>query len=445
MKIKGDRNPSRFALIVFLVLVVFCLGQLSWWVLFQIQQGKRLLQLQLDGYDRDIQHIVDFTNHDFREQVSRAELELSLPARDSTTVREAFNRFHDHPAVQGYRVTDQAGNILQRGTVDSTFYARLGTDGLLYFDPKYAENHMTGDFVMTVEGFHDGATGSWVTAEMFRLSAEVLEKLERQSNRRLVMFISEGSFFLLVILFGAFMIFRTLQRSEDLKFRQQHFIQAVTHEFRAPLTSLRLYVEALQKGNVKAEKALELFPKMLDDCDRLDGLIDNVLEAGHFGKDGYQLKLAETDLANDLDEYLDGLEPLVSRLGGRLERDLEPDILVRSDYQAFGRVVRALVDNALRYSPPEKRTVRVSLKRNRRSAEIRVADEGIGIPPAEQARIFDRFYRVSDKNARRVHGTGLGLFLVREIVEVHGGKVSAKSAGSNHGAEFIIELPVVQS
>jgi signal transduction histidine kinase len=258
------------------------------------------------------------------------------------------------------------------------------------------------------------------------------------------MFLSEGSVFVLLILIGAFLIYRALQRSEDLKFRQQHFLQAVTHEFRAPLTSLRLYLEALQSGNVDKDLAEELFPKMLDDCERLDGLIDNVLEAGHFGKSGYDLNLSKTDLSDDLVEYLDGLEPLVTRFGGNIERNIEKNAPVRTDYQALRRVVRALIDNALRYSPDENRNITVDLVKTGQRAEIRVADNGVGISKDEQARIFDRFYRVSDNYSRAVSGTGLGLFLAREIIEAHKGEITVESAGENKGSVFTISLPLLE-
>jgi two-component system phosphate regulon sensor histidine kinase PhoR len=447
MKFKGDRNPSRFALIVFLVLVVFCLGQLTWWVLFQIQRGEKLMQLELDRYTDEIQLIAATVNNSFQEQLNLATAALTYARHDLPEMQYTLERLRKHPAVLGYRIQDSDGDALEWGAVDSTFYAPVGSHGVLYFNQQYIRKLVEdrdAQLTFTVAGTHEGTDGMWVDANMFALSREVVRQLESESRRRIVMFLSEGSFFLLVILFGAFMIYRTLQRSEDLKFRQQHFIQAVTHEFRAPLTSLRLYLEALQKGTVDVQKAQGLYPKMLDDCDRLDGLIDNVLEAGHFGKDGYQLKLSETELANDLDEYLDGLEPLASRLGGRLDRDLERNIVVRTDYQAFGRVIRSLVDNALRYTPPGRRVVKITLRQNQKNAEIRIADQGIGIPPEEQLNIFDRFYRVSDESTRRVHGTGLGLFLVREIIEVHRGRVRVESEGKDRGSVFVVELPVVQ-
>jgi signal transduction histidine kinase len=258
------------------------------------------------------------------------------------------------------------------------------------------------------------------------------------------MFIFEGSFFMIVVLFGAFLIYRTLQKSEDLKLRQANFTQAVTHEFRTPLTSLRLYLETLESGKLETDQALKLYRKMLDDCDRLDNMVDNVLEAGHFGKEKYELKLTPTDLSSDLMDYMEGLKPYIIRQNARLHIDIQENIQVRSDYQAIGRAIRALIDNAMKYSSPDRREISVSLKKVDKFAVIIISDKGVGIAVEEQKKVFDRFYRVNDANRKTVKGTGLGLFLVRNIVETHGGKVEIHSEGPDRGTSIIIKLPLVK-
>jgi len=446
MKTGRSHDPSKFALAVFIALVIFCIAQLSWWIVFQIRHTSEVTQIQLDMLNIKIEQAINIANNEFRNRAKIADEAIRLASGDTDQLVSALDRLLSDPAVIGYSITDLDDSVHEAGRTDSTFYTAISSGCVLYFDSVYPRDLMSYELaenvVYSVEGDHDGTESTWVTLDMIQMSDAVRQNLDSEARGRIMMFLSEGGFFLLLILFGAYLIYRALQRSEDLKYRQQHFLQAVTHEFRAPLTSLRLYLEALQSGNVDEQLAAELFPKMLDDCERLDGLIDNVLEAGHFGKSGYELNLSETNLSDDLNEYLDALEPLVTRLNGKMHRSVDEKIAVKSDYQALRRVIRALVDNALRYSPSDNRTIEVSLKKVGEFAEISVADHGIGISKDEQAKIFDRFYRVSDNYARGVTGTGLGLFLAREIVEAHKGNIAVHSKGQDQGSAFIITLPL---
>ncbi len=439
------KNSSRHSLIIFIGLIIFCLGQLTWWIIFQLGQNDRLLEVRRQLQRQRIELITTIANNHFRnmvERVKRAVMSEDFP--DDT----AYTFLTRDLAGGAYLLHNPTtGKGVAGGSPESKLLARLDDDlSVVYFDPRYVDSLVEahgGGLVLRLDDPRDGVAEPWLTADMLTASPGTLEKWESESNRRIKMLISEGGFFVLIILFGAFLIYRTIQRSEELKFRQQGFIQGVTHEFRAPLTSLRLYIEALQTGNVGKQKTDELFPKMLDDCDRLDGLIDNVLEAGHQGKSGHVLKLSPTDLAADLNEYLDALQPLIDRHSAKIRREIAGELTVRADYQAFGRVVRALVDNAIHYSPADRRQIDVRLIRDQGDAVLTVTDQGAGLPAAEQQKIFERFYRVGDSETRRVRGTGLGLFLVREIVEAHGGEVFASSPGPNRGTTITVKLPVV--
>ena len=328
----GKKSPIRFALIIFIGLTVFCLGQLSWWIIFTVSESSK-----------------------------HAELEKSL-----------------------YRATS-------------------GMDGI----PE-----------------------------------TILKQIEDDKQGRIIMFVSESSFFVLVILSGAFLIYRTLRQSEALQRQQRNFIHAVTHEFRTPITSLKLYLETLESGNISSDKTRDIYPKMIDDTNRLETLIDNVLQAGHFSRADYVLNLVETDFSEDMREYIHSMESYITRFGGRIQTDISPNIRVKTDYNSFGRAINALIDNALKYSSKDGARISVSLAVFGSRAVLKVSDSGNGIEPQELAKIFNRFYRVGDENTRTVNGTGLGLFLVREIVEAHQGTIMATSPGKNRGATFTISLPL---
>ncbi|MCP4568465.1 MAG: HAMP domain-containing histidine kinase [FCB group bacterium] len=448
MKLKRDRQPARVALIIFSTLIIFCVGQLTWWVVFHINSGEERRQLHLDALQDRAELITLMVNRDFDRVRKTAQMIFKSHLGNEPVLIEAFNQLFSDSALVGYQLLvggdDQA---VRAGTMDSTFYISRSDQIVLYLNAEYPQallgkDNARLDFI--VSGHHDGEESGWVKASMFVPSENWMAEINDKTRRTTVMFAAEGGFFFLIILFGAFMIYRTLYRAEELKFRQQNFIHSVTHELKAPLASIRLYLETIMAGKVDAARMEKLYPKMIEDCDRLEGLMDNVLEAGHFGKTGYKLKLNLTDLSDDLGQYLDDLEQMARRYGGNIARNIEAEIIIKSDYQSLRRLINSLVDNAFKYSLPDNRRIAVSLNKEGQYGVIRVSDKGIGIDSNEQGRVFERFYRGSDIDSRNAKGTGLGLFLVREIAEAHGGKVKVMSAGKGQGSEFIVSLPLEQ-
>lgn len=443
MKTKRELRPARFAFFVFVGLIVFCLAQLSWWIIYQIDLSKQLSKHQSELLDQKIEIVSLTANRCFQQRVNMISYAVNMAGNHE----KYLDSLLADSIITGYTIGNEAGVLKQSGSDDSTFYAAIGGGITVFFDPRFPEQLLEkskDDIQYRPYGHIGGKNMVWVVSDMFEIRPEVKEELERSAHGRIMMFASEGSFFVLITLFGAFLIYRTLQRSEELTFRQQNFIHAVTHEFRTPLTSLRLYLQTLQSGKLNDDKKQELYGKMLDDCYRLEGMVDNVLEAGRSGRQDYRLNLEKTNLADDLAEYLNNLQPMIDGLGGKIERHLAPDIIVKADYQALERAVRAIVENALKYSKPENRNIGVTLSQQGASACISIADNGPGIPAHEQKNIFDRFYRIGDESTRSVKGTGLGLYLVRQTIEAHGGTVEVKSDGGCQGSIFTIKLPLVQ-
>ncbi|MDD3731083.1 MAG: HAMP domain-containing sensor histidine kinase [candidate division Zixibacteria bacterium] len=449
MRKEHENRPIRFAFLIFIVIVIFSVGQLTWWLIFQINNNQVKKQLQLDKMNLEIQYLAHHINRDFQSFIDIVSVKLSSEDEQKQSHEKFLSRLLENPAIYGYLVNDSTRAVKYwGGVIDSTYYARINERTWLFFDPHFPEKIIKthkARLRFTNSGFNSGAGKPWVSASMFHIDPAVTEELDREARRHIVMFVSEGVFFMLIILFGAFLIYRTLQRSEDLKVRQRNFIQAVTHEFRTPLTSLRLYLETLQSGKVIVEKTSEIHARMLDDCDRLDLMIDNVLQAGLYEKGGYKLHLVNTDLAADLNEYLDRLESFFRRHNVQFLRDIQPNLIVRTDYPALERAVTALVDNAIKYTTCEEKKITVALMKKGNKAEIAVIDNGSGIPLKEQERIFDRFYRIGNELTRTVKGTGLGLYLVKQIVQAHRGTVKVSSDGENQGSVFTINLPLVES
>jgi signal transduction histidine kinase len=242
-----------------------------------------------------------------------------------------------------------------------------------------------------------------------------------------------------VVLNTVFLV-REVRRNE----RQDSFLNAVTHELKTPIASIRLYLETLQRHEVLEPQRREFYQIMLADSDRLLATVEQVLKAGELGarrpQDRILLELAPlvadciaiTLLRHHLPAESIQLAPVPGNV--RLH--------VRAVPEDLRTAVLNLLDNAVKYSPNGV-NVRCSLAiAGYSNVALTVTDTGVGIAPNQLKRIFKRFYRVPGRNAARIRGTGLGLFLVRAIARQHGGSIHASSPGPNLGATITLTLPL---
>lgn len=255
-----------------------------------------------------------------------------------------------------------------------------------------------------------------------------------------------GIILFVVLIFG--LVLNTTFLIREIRRNEQHdaFINAVTHELKTPIASIRLYLETLKTRDVDEAQREEFYNIMLADSDRLLLTVEQVLRAGRTG-------LRRRRIANsviDVDEMVrECLERTRVRYGLNEEHLVyteAPDakgVKVSGDPDELRAAFSNLIDNAVKYSDDEVRvSVSVSAEDEKRVV-VRVADRGIGIPSAQLKRIFKRFYRVPGRFMARVKGTGLGLFIVQSVVRKHGGRVFAESQGLGHGSTFTIQLPRV--
>jgi signal transduction histidine kinase len=244
-------------------------------------------------------------------------------------------------------------------------------------------------------------------------------------------------------------VLNTIFLIREIRRNEQHeaFINAMTHELKTPLASMKLYLQTLQAREVSDAKRQEFYRVMLEDGDRLLDTIEQVLRAGKLGARVRRPNRIPVDL------------PAIVRESVALARrryQLSPDAIVYREslppdrsWQVLGdeddlrAAVTNLVDNAVKYSGPTV-LVEVELEHaDEATATLRVRDRGVGISAAERKRIFRRFYRVPSVVSSRVKGTGLGLFIVRSVITRHGGSVSVASGGAGQGSTFTVSLPVL--
>lgn len=235
-------------------------------------------------------------------------------------------------------------------------------------------------------------------------------------------------------------IVREIRRNE----RQDSFLNAVTHELKTPITSIRLYLETLQSRPIDEEQRRDFYRIMLEDSDRLLSTVEQVLKAGearHASRRNWQ----EVDFAEvarntlELARLRHNLNPEMLRFGAEPPEDL----IVMGNPEELRTAVFNLLDNAIKYSGERKNIVVDVRTPDIDSILFSVRDQGIGIPRVELKRIFNRFYRIPNRATGKVKGTGLGLFIVRAVVRRYGGDAYAESQGEGLGSTFTIRLPRV--
>jgi two-component system, OmpR family, sensor histidine kinase SenX3 len=246
-------------------------------------------------------------------------------------------------------------------------------------------------------------------------------------------------------------VLNTIFLVREIRRNEQHeaFINAVTHELKTPLASMKLYLQTLQTRAVDETTRQQFYRVMVEDGDRLLNTIEQVLRAGKLGARGRPPHRAPVDLSSMVQECISlartrhQLPPESLTYRETFPNDLRR--LVMGDEDDLKAAVLNLVDNAIKYSGP---TIRVDVELGQTEAmkaTLRVRDHGIGISPSERKRIFKRFYRVPSVMGAKIKGTGLGLFIVRSVITRHGGSVSAESDGPGSGSTFTVQLPLMAS
>jgi two-component system, OmpR family, sensor histidine kinase SenX3 len=243
------------------------------------------------------------------------------------------------------------------------------------------------------------------------------------------------------------LVLNTIFLVREIRRNEQHdsFINAVTHELKTPIASIRLYLETLEQREVTEAQRREFYHLMLLDTDRLLGTVEQVLKAGEAGQKKtlrQPLPVGFTGLVRECVELARTRHHLQPESLEYRERLTKSDpACVMGDPEELRTAVSNLLDNAVKYSPAG---VHISVEVESPQQEhivVRVRDRGVGIPQQELKRIFKRFYRVTQRSVSQVKGTGLGLFIVRAIVRKHGGRVFAESEGTGRGTTVTLELP----
>ncbi len=246
-------------------------------------------------------------------------------------------------------------------------------------------------------------------------------RIGEEEKRKTAQFIGEGSIFFLLIIAGAVFVFRAVRRQLRTSQEQQHFMMALTHELKTPIAVAKLNLETLQKRKLDEAQQHRLLQTTLQETNRLDALCNNMLLSSQIEAGGYSITNEETNFSELISNCV---QDFVIRYPQRIIlSQVKDELFINGDRLLLQMATNNLIDNAIKYSPKGS-TVTVVLSGEANKNILQVKDEGTGIDEEEKKKIFNKFYRVGNMATKAAKGTGLGLYLIKKIVQQHNGNIS---------------------
>ncbi|MGV3658239.1 MAG: sensor histidine kinase [Chitinophagaceae bacterium] len=261
-------------------------------------------------------------------------------------------------------------------------------------------------------------------------------KIGDEKRRNDIKYFGEGIIFLLLIIFGAVYIYRSVRQQLGLQQQQQNFVMAVTHELKTPISVARLNLETLKRYQLDAEKQQKLINTSLQETLRLDMLINNILISSQLDGKAYRTSKEEMDFSDLLKSEV---KQFCNRYPERnVQLQVEDDVVINGDALLLKLLISNLLENANKYSAKEK-PIEVQLHKEGAKTLLRVTDEGMGIADVEKGMIFQKFYRIGNEQTRTTKGTGLGLYICKQIAEAHGATIQV-SDNLPQGTNFMVQF-----
>lgn len=281
------------------------------------------------------------------------------------------------------------------------------------------------------------ANGKIKTNEEFYQSVAFLD-LEARYRRQEWMILGEASVFVFSLVVGIWLINRGYNKEVMAAKQRRNFLLSITHELKSPIASIKLVLETMIKRNFEREQQEKLMKTALFETDRLHMLVEDLLLSAKL-ETAYQPYLEPLNLSELLQDLVHKLQMKYPAVAFQFEEKTENQVII-GDKSGLTSVALNLLENAVKYSP-EHPQIQVRLEQHHGKARFEVADRGIGISDKEKSQIFEKFYRVGSEDTRKTKGTGLGLYIVEQIVKAHHGAISVLD-NEPQGTIFRIELPV---
>jgi len=265
-----------------------------------------------------------------------------------------------------------------------------------------------------------------------------IEQLKNQQKRKTFQYLGEGITFFLLILAGAIFIFRAVRKQLRFGKEQQHFMMALTHELKTPIAVATLNLETLQKRKLEEPQQQKLIQNTLQEANRLNTLCNNMLLSSQIDASNYSLTNEDVNLSELVETSIAEYKNRFS--SHQFIKNINENNFIIGDRMLLQIAVNNLIDNAIKYSPKESEILINLFVRNNQTT-LQVIDKGKGISQLDKQKIFDKFYRVGNAATKEAKGTGLGLYLTKNIIGKHKGNISVTDNLPN-GSNFEIILPL---
>jgi signal transduction histidine kinase len=274
------------------------------------------------------------------------------------------------------------------------------------------------------------------------LSPEVDRQLVAEERRHIAQYAWEGSFFIIALAVCIAVIARALRAEARVIQEQESFLALVSHQFKTPLASLQLSLETMSMRSLSAEHSRSLIDRMLADLARMESMVTQILESMRLDRGRIDLRREPVELGGAVARVMAGFEERAARERITLTADIARGLQVMADPMTLDVILRNLLENALAaVAPVGGGSITFTGRRTNGEVELAVRDSGVGFRPADAARLFQKFTRLHPGGGGSRFGTGLGLYIVRRLMQLAGGRVIAQSAGVGQGATFVLSWP----
>lgn len=263
------------------------------------------------------------------------------------------------------------------------------------------------------------------------------KQLLHKHQRQRIMIFAEGSVFIALLFAGLLMVRRVFKREIELAAQQRNFLLSITHELKSPLSTIKLALQTMHKRKLEENQTEKLIAHSLSDLDRLEALVDNMLFAAKIERNEYGFSNDELNVSEITEHIIDRFTANKKEI--KIQAAIEKDINMPIDQLGYTSVLINLIENAIKYSEPAT-TMKIELQRTNNTIELRICDEGPGIPETERDNVFKKFYRIGNEDTRKTKGTGLGLYIVKRFVEIYNGTITIEN-NLPHGTIFSLKFP----
>ncbi len=270
------------------------------------------------------------------------------------------------------------------------------------------------------------------------VNSQAFLTLKNKYKKQEWMIFGEASVFVLSLVIGIYLINRAYHREMKTAENRRNFLLSITHELKSPIASIKLVLETFLKRNLSKEQSEPLTKGALKESVRLNSLVNNLLLAARV-EEAYQPVLEPLDLNTIIKEVVEDMQVKFPNDHISFDTDMEK-ANINGDHFGWTSIVINLIENAVKYSPSPA-NIDIKLKQNNKNIEITFADQGYGIPKEEKKKVFNQFYRIGSEDTRKTKGTGLGLYIVDQIIKAHKGKITIHD-NSPQGTKFNISMAV---